>query len=223
MSNATESLALFPIGQGGRNFTLPVDGGSAILKGTLVSQLTATGMLVAGSTAASGSAVGVATHDQNNTAGADSDLRCLVRTDQIFCFTNGTSTDACSEATLLGAAVYMFDDHTVYNNSASGTLQRAGYFAGMEPDGKVRVFVTFRAGAAVIAASIAALTFSAVAGTANDTLEALPAPTDSPATADALRDDLVAVLIPALRNNFADLATKINALRTALINAGIAV
>lgn len=49
------------------------------------------------------------------------------------------------------------------------------------------------------------------AGAANSTLEAIPDPTDAPATADALRDDLVAVHWPAIRNNFADLAAKINA------------
>lgn len=48
------------------------------------------------------------------------------------------------------------------------------------------------------------------AGTANGVVEALPNPTDTPATADALRDDLVAVHWPAIRNNFAEFATKIN-------------
>lgn len=69
-------------------------------------------------------------------------------------------------------------------------------------------------------ADIGALTDN-TAGTANNTLEALPNPADAPATADALRDDLVANLIPALRNNYADLAEKCNALRTALRNHGI--
>jgi uncharacterized phage infection (PIP) family protein YhgE len=49
-------------------------------------------------------------------------------------------------------------------------------------------------------------------GAANDTLQALPDPADTPADADALRDDLVTNLIPALRNNYADLAAKVNAL-----------
>lgn len=223
MSNATASIVTLPYGQGGREIRLPVDGGSKVFQGTLVAQLTATGMLVAGSTASSGPAVGVATHDVDNSAGSDGDLRCIVRTDQIFLFANGTSTDACSEATLLGAPVYMSDDHTVFDNDASGTLMRAGYFAGMEPDGKVRVFVTAFGAAGAVAAAPAALTFTAVAGTANDTLQACPDPTDTPATADALRDDIVANLLPPVRNNFADLATKVNAIRTALINAGLMV
>jgi hypothetical protein len=50
------------------------------------------------------------------------------------------------------------------------------------------------------------------AGAANTTLQALPDPADTPATADALRDDVVANLIPALRNNYADLAASNNAI-----------
>jgi hypothetical protein len=141
MSNSTVNLALYPYGQGGREVVLPVDGGAHIYAGTLVSQLTGTGMLVAGSTASTGPAVGVALHEVDNTAGSDGDLRCKVMTGKIFLFANGTSTDACSEATLMGSPVYMFDDHTVYDNSAGSTLKAAGRFVGMEPDGKVRVFV----------------------------------------------------------------------------------
>ena len=50
------------------------------------------------------------------------------------------------------------------------------------------------------------------AGAANTTIQAIPDPTDGPATADILRDDLVAVHWPALRNNFADLAASDNAI-----------
>lgn len=49
-------------------------------------------------------------------------------------------------------------------------------------------------------------------GTANTTLQAIPDPADSPGTADALRDDIVANDLPAIRNNFADLAASNNAL-----------
>lgn len=54
------------------------------------------------------------------------------------------------------------------------------------------------------------------AGTANDTLQAVPDPADTPASVDALRDDLVANAIPAIRNNFADLAAKVNTILAAL-------
>lgn len=209
-----------PYGLGGRELFLPVDGGSTIYAGTLVAQLAATGAVVPGSTAASGPAVGVAKFGAVN-AGSDGDVRCKVMTDQIFIFANGADTDACSEATLMGAPVYMHDDHTVYDNDAGGTLFRAGFFAGMEPDGKVRVFVSCFGRTVSVAADPGALTYNLVVGTANSALEALPNPTDTPSTADALRDDLVAVLIPALRNNFADVAAQIAAIRTALINAGL--
>ncbi len=58
-------------------------------------------------------------------------------------------------------------------------------------------------------------------GTANDTLQAIPDPADSPATADALRDDIVSNVLPSIRNDLADLAAKVNAIRTALVNLGL--
>jgi len=221
MSNATTSLVIEAYGKGGRNIYLPVDGGTTIYKGTQVAQLVSTGMLVPATTSGAGPTIGVAVHDIDNSGGSDADVYCDVRTDQIFCFANGTSTDACSDATLVGAPVYAADDHTVYDNDASGTLKRAGYFAGMEEDGRVRVFITaFGVGATATAVTV--LTFTAVAGTANNTLAAVPNPTDTPASADALRDDLVATLIPPIRDNFADLASKVNELRSILVAAGLA-
>ncbi len=68
--------------------------------------------------------------------------------------------------------------------------------------------------------SITALTDS-TSGTANDTLEAIPDPADTPITADALRDDLVANALPAIRNDFADLAAKVNQLLAALARCGV--
>lgn len=141
MSNATSNLAPAPYGKGGRDVVLPVDGGAHIYAGTLVSQLSATSMLVPGSTALSGAAIGVAAHEADNTSGADGALRCRVMTDQVFLFPNGAGGDACSEATAMFSVVYMADDHTVYDNDAVGTLKPAGRFVGMEPDGRVRVFV----------------------------------------------------------------------------------
>ena len=222
MSNSTVNLDTKTVGKEGRIVHMPVDAASHIRKGTMVAQLTGTGMLVPGSTASSGPCIGVATHESDNTASgaSDGDTRCAIETERVFVFDNGSNTDACSEATLLGAPVYMYDDHTVYDNDASGTLKRAGYFMGMEPDGKVRVLIV-AAGAPAVAGDVGALTYAAVAGTANTTLEAMADPTDAPATADALRDDIVANLLPKVRNNFADLASQVNAIRTALVNAGL--
>jgi hypothetical protein len=54
-------------------------------------------------------------------------------------------------------------------------------------------------------------------GTASATWVAMADPTDTPATADALRDDLVANLIPKIRDNFASTAAEIANLRTAML------
>lgn len=58
-------------------------------------------------------------------------------------------------------------------------------------------------------------------GTANDTLTAVPAPADTPATADALRDDIATNLIPAINNNFADVQAKLNAILAAIRGVAI--
>lgn len=63
------------------------------------------------------------------------------------------------------------------------------------------------------ARTAAALTDNA-AGTVGTTLAAIANPADSPATADALRDDLVANALPAIRNAISSLADQINKLRT---------
>ncbi len=167
MTNSILNLAVFPYGQGGREVVLPVDGGAHIYAGTLVAQLSGTGMLVPGSTASTGSAVGVALMECDNTDGSDGDLRCKVAYGQIFLFANGLTTDACSEATLMGTPVYMGDDHTVFDNSAGGTLKAAGRFLGMEPDGKVRVYV----GMANLADSFADATAVAIADAGTFTAE----------------------------------------------------
>lgn len=73
------------------------------------------------------------------------------------------------------------------------------------------------------AAATTALTDS-TSGTAGSTLVALTDPTDAPASADVLREDLVAVHWPILRNWAASIAAKYNALRAELIlgTAGVA-
>jgi hypothetical protein len=90
----------------------------------------------------------------------------------MFAFTNGTGGDAFSEASLIGALVYGTDDTTVADNSNSLARQPVGFFMGMESDGKVRVFID-----PCLAEVVRKLT----------TL------TDTPGTADALRDNIVAI------------------------------
>jgi hypothetical protein len=125
------------------------------------------------STAAAGVAVGVAQHAADLTAAgtADGDKRVRIETKRMFAFTNGAGGDAFSEASLIGSLVYGSDDHTVADNSNSLARKPVGFFYGMETDGKVRVYVDPALAAIVLA------------------LQGL---TDTPATADALRDNIVA-------------------------------
>lgn len=58
-------------------------------------------------------------------------------------------------------------------------------------------------------------------GTPGATLAALPDPTDAPADADALRDDLVANVLPVLRDHIASLNAEIDKLKAALRATGI--
>jgi hypothetical protein len=171
MANATSNLIITTVGGPGPfTFDLPVDGGSHIYKGTLVSQLTATGAVVPYSTASSGVCVGMAQHEADNTDGSDGDLRILIESKRMYALDNGAGGDAFSEASLIGAVVYASDDHTVADNSNSNAYKAVGFFMGMESDGKVRVLVD------PCAASI---------------VDALQTLTDTPASADALRDDIV--------------------------------
>ncbi len=62
-------------------------------------------------------------------------------------------------------------------------------------------------------ADVGALTDN-LSGTTDGTMQALTDPADAPASVDALRDDLVANLIPELRNNLAELTVKHNAWRS---------
>lgn len=142
MANATYNLSKTAIGPEGRRFHVPVDAGQHIYENTLISQLTATGMAVPTSTASSGPAIGMATHEVDATAGSDGDRRLVVETDRTYCLTNGATTDAFSEASLIGSLAYALDDHTVADNSNGGTLQAAGLFLGMEASGKVRIYVS---------------------------------------------------------------------------------
>jgi len=59
------------------------------------------------------------------------------------------------------------------------------------------------------AARTAAALTDNIAGTVNATLAAIPDPADTPATADALRDDLVTNVLPKLRNALSSLADAI--------------
>lgn len=140
MANVSADISLAGVGQDGRRFHWPVNTGASIYAGTMVAQLS-TGLLVAATTAGAGPVIGKATH---SVVSASAGERLLVETDRIYRLTNGTSTDAFSEASPLGAIAYAYDDHTVYDNDAGGTLQPAGTFCGLDADGKVLVLLRER-------------------------------------------------------------------------------
>ncbi len=73
-----------------------------------------------------------------------------------------------------------------------------------------------------VVAAPAALTDSS-SGTDDGTIEALPNPTDAPASADALREDLVAVHWPILRNWAASFSARINSLAAGMSGGMMAV
>lgn len=173
MANATDNIIHEAFGPAGLQFHLPVAAATRLFEGTLVSQLSASGYVTKYSTALTGPCIGVAQHEANNTSGGAGDKRIKVESRRLFAFTNGTAGDAFSEATLIGTVVYGVDDQTVADNSNSGARTAVGFFCGMEADGKVRVFID------PMLATI---------------VHALKSLTDSPATADALRDNIVAVL-----------------------------
>jgi hypothetical protein len=171
MGNASSNLAIETIGKEGYISDLPVAASTHIYKGTFISQLTSGGYAVPYSTASSEHVAGVATHEQDNSSGSNGDKRIQVETKRAFAFTNGTSSDAFADTDLRGAIVYGTDDHTVAKTSNSGARKPVGFFQGLEADGKVRVFVD--PPLARVYAVLMALT-------------------DTPATADALRDNIVA-------------------------------
>jgi hypothetical protein len=154
MANKTVDQLFEPLGGGGggRNFNIPVDGGTTLYRGTMIAQLTATAMAVPATTALSGPVKGVAMHGIDNSAGADAAERVMIVSDRAFNFTNATGADAVSEATELYAPLYATDDTTVADNSAGSTRPFAGYFFGLEPDGKIRTFVPSADTAGVIEA-----------------------------------------------------------------------
>lgn len=110
MANATAEIPLGGIGQDGRRFHVPVKTSQTIYSGTMVAQQIADGLLVPATAAGAGPAIGKATHTVTS---ASAGQRLVVETDRIYTFANGTSTDAFSEASLMGSPAYAFDDHTV--------------------------------------------------------------------------------------------------------------
>lgn len=70
-------------------------------------------------------------------------------------------------------------------------------------------------------ASIVSLTDNGGGAAADDTIAIIRAPTDTPATADALRDNLEATTLADIRDAIKELSTKVNTILSTLDSAGI--
>jgi predicted RecA/RadA family phage recombinase len=179
MSNASANLVTETLGDGPFIFDLPVKASTAIYKGTIICQHSG-GYAVPLTTSGGGAAIGVAQHSVTSTA-VDGSKRIRVETMRAYAFTNGAGGDAFAETSKVGAPVYATDDHTVADNSNAGANPCIGYFLGFESDGKVRVFMNPGFAYLVNALNVGLLGL-----------------TDTPATADALRDNIVSVIGTAL-------------------------
>lgn len=178
MANATANLITETMGDGPFIFDVPVKGSTHIYKGTLTSQHSG-GYFVPTTTAGGGAVIGVSQHEVNNT-GADGASRVRIESGRMYALTNGGGGDAFSDTSVIGAPAYALDDNSVGDNSATATRPCAGRFMGFEADGKVRVLVDPGFNKLV------------------DAMNALVLLTDTPATADALRDNIVASIAAAL-------------------------
>lgn len=131
----------------------------------------------------------------------------------------GNVTHANREGIIAIIATDYGGDRTGFEVTGNGSATEIGFY-GVTPVARPSAYTqTYSTATKTHAALTSATLTDNSGGTANTTVQALTDPADTPASADALRDDLVANLIPELRNNFADLVAQINALRVDLENA----
>lgn len=195
----------------------PQKGSTTIFQNGIV-MLDGSGFAKPGATAAGCVGVGVASDNDGLPSfvngGADG-AKLVTYTEGTFGpFGNSAGGDEITAASV-GRPCYIVDDQTVALTSNSGARSPAGRVHSVDSSG---VFVTMGKSVARQVAALAAITALTddSAGTANNTIAAMPNPTDTPASADALRDDIVANLLPAIRNNFADVAAKVNEILAAM-------
>ncbi len=91
----------------------------------------------------------------------------------MYALSNGAGGEAFADTDEIGSVVYATDDHTVAKTSGTQTRMPVGFFYGLEADGKVRVFID----------PAQAMIFAVLQGLA-----------DTPATADELRDNIIAAV-----------------------------
>ena len=106
------------------------------------------------------------------------------------------------------------DDHTQYY-LADGTRAISG---ALDHDGTT---VGFYGTAPATQESAQANVTGTAGGATNGAMESIPDPADTPASADALRDDLVANTLPALRNNIDEIRILANKALTVVRDVGL--
>ena len=167
----------------------------------------------------------------NTSAGAEEKFRLKSNSSIVVSLTSSTtvrelysivpSWGVSTDANRTGRVVFNVYDTTareVLRIEASGSAGMFGAFGVAAVVRPTAYTQTYSTATKTHAARTAVTLTDNSAGTANTTVEALPDPADTPLTADALRDDIVTNLLPALRNNFADIVAQINALKTDIDN-----
>lgn len=127
----------------------------------------------------------------------------------------------------IGGVTYAHTSNTLtLRANAASQLTCSGTTVSLTPGGTANVACTattlgfFGATPTTQPADMLDLTDS-TAGTPGTTLAAMPNPADTPLSPDALRDDIVANLLPPLRDNIASLGAQVDKIRVALRALGL--
>lgn len=136
MSNLTAGATINSFGQGGRKINLPVKATTQLYMSGMAAQVA--GACAPATAAGAGDVIGVFEHDMLGGA-SDGTTRVTVVTDKVFVMTAGTA--APTDATPYGTPLFCEDDNSVGTGSLGANNGLAGYFVGIEDDGRVRVFI----------------------------------------------------------------------------------
>lgn len=113
----------------GDKLSVVVNNAATLYAGTLVTLLTATGLAVAGGTAAAGPAVGVASETITGDGVKTTDVER-----GIFQFANSAAADLIEKADI-GADCYVVDNQTVALTDNAGARERAGKIIDVDAGG----------------------------------------------------------------------------------------
>jgi len=101
-------------------------------------------------------------------------------------------------------------DTTTGMQIATSTSQKIAFYGATPIPQPTTYTQTYSASTSTHAARTASALTDSIGGSVGTTLAAIPDPADSPATADALRDDLVANVLPKIRDALSSLADQVN-------------